>query len=556
MYKCDYCQRDLSTSLRIKCAVCPDFDLCLDCFSVGAEKKPHKNDHSYRVVDSLSFPVYTPDWGADEEMLLLEGVELYGLGNWSRVGKHVGKPEEECKNHYFSVYVDVDTFPNPKKAPEMKHLDIKKLIENRRREGARRIALVRAGVLQKKDSYRDLNLMNSTLQATQSTGEARQKGKDVKNTPLMPTEQRPSASEGAVTNEKIASPGGNMASLGLCSPNNVTSKVANKSIAEKSPTATLGSTESAHQVVVSEAQQTGYNVKRQEFDPEYDHDAEAIIADLDFPDGEPEETTAKKLRLIEIYNRRLDERERRKSFVLSRGLVNVKRQQFVDRRRSVSDREYVGRLRVIARYLPQLQWNALAEGLIIEGRLRARIAELQKYRDLGMRSFDQVESWEAVESLKKKEVPPASQPGRSKLQRIPVSETALESELVGLGFDHAAGKCHAQHSRILDGCGPSGMDSWRLKRGVLLDVASLPDIEPLTAKERQLCANERYLPSQYLAIKAESLAKQESQGGVSRSDVENLPFLVGKDRAARLHEFFLEQGWISLPSHGARRNKV
>ena len=43
-------------------------------------------------------------------------------------------------------------------------------------------------------------------------------------------------------------------------------------------------------------------------------------------DISPEEV-ARKLRLVEIYNRRLDERDRRKAFVLERGLVNVRRQQ-------------------------------------------------------------------------------------------------------------------------------------------------------------------------------------------------------------------------------------
>ena len=49
--------------MRIKCAECPDFDLCLDCFAVGVEITPHKSGHAYRVVDNLSFPLYHPDWG-------------------------------------------------------------------------------------------------------------------------------------------------------------------------------------------------------------------------------------------------------------------------------------------------------------------------------------------------------------------------------------------------------------------------------------------------------------------------------------------------------------
>ena len=56
------------------------------------------------------------------------------------------------------------------------------------------------------------------------------------------------------------------------------------------------------------------------------------------PSDTPEQV-AQKLRLVDIYNRRLDERERRKAFVLERGLLNVRKQQAADRRRSAAERE-------------------------------------------------------------------------------------------------------------------------------------------------------------------------------------------------------------------------
>lgn len=71
--------------VRIKCAVCTDFDICVECFSVGAAVVPHKADHDYRVIDNLNFPLFSADWGADEEILLLEAIELFGLGNWTEV---------------------------------------------------------------------------------------------------------------------------------------------------------------------------------------------------------------------------------------------------------------------------------------------------------------------------------------------------------------------------------------------------------------------------------------------------------------------------------------
>lgn len=54
LYHCNYCNKDISGTIRIKCAKCPDFDLCLECFSVGAEVTPHKSNHSYRVIVSSS----------------------------------------------------------------------------------------------------------------------------------------------------------------------------------------------------------------------------------------------------------------------------------------------------------------------------------------------------------------------------------------------------------------------------------------------------------------------------------------------------------------------
>ena len=46
---------------------------------------PHRNDHRYRVMERLDFPLITSDWTAREELSLLEGIEQYGIGNWVEV---------------------------------------------------------------------------------------------------------------------------------------------------------------------------------------------------------------------------------------------------------------------------------------------------------------------------------------------------------------------------------------------------------------------------------------------------------------------------------------
>ncbi|KAL6495064.1 hypothetical protein OROGR_030746 [Orobanche gracilis] len=114
LYHCNYCNKDISGKVRIKCVICSDFDLCVECFSVGAEVHPHKSNHSYRVMDNLAFPLICRDWNADEEMLLLEGLEMYGLGNWNEVAEHVGtKTKSQCIDHYDKIFMNSRCFPLP-----------------------------------------------------------------------------------------------------------------------------------------------------------------------------------------------------------------------------------------------------------------------------------------------------------------------------------------------------------------------------------------------------------------------------------------------------------
>lgn len=54
LYHCNYCNKDITGKIRIKCVMCPDFDLCIECFSVGAEVTPHKSNHPYRVMVSIT----------------------------------------------------------------------------------------------------------------------------------------------------------------------------------------------------------------------------------------------------------------------------------------------------------------------------------------------------------------------------------------------------------------------------------------------------------------------------------------------------------------------
>ncbi|KAI8324568.1 transcriptional adaptor 2 [Martensiomyces pterosporus] len=113
-FHCDNCQANVTDSVRISCNECPEFDLCTTCFSKGIELGAHRNDHPYRVVTRHRFPIFTEDWSADEELLLIDGLRQFGMGNWKDAAEHVGtKTKEECEQHYKDVYVASDTWPLP-----------------------------------------------------------------------------------------------------------------------------------------------------------------------------------------------------------------------------------------------------------------------------------------------------------------------------------------------------------------------------------------------------------------------------------------------------------
>ncbi|KAK0636499.1 hypothetical protein B0T17DRAFT_483100 [Bombardia bombarda] len=119
-YVCDVCSADITSTVRIRCAhsACNEYDLCVQCFAAGSSSGAHHPEsHPYRVIEQNSFPIFDPEWGADEELLLLEGADIYGLGSWADIADHIGgyRTKDEVRDHYYKVYIDSPRFPLPKR---------------------------------------------------------------------------------------------------------------------------------------------------------------------------------------------------------------------------------------------------------------------------------------------------------------------------------------------------------------------------------------------------------------------------------------------------------
>lgn len=85
------------------------------------------------IVEQHAYPIFDEDWGADEELLLIEGMKTFGVGNWQDIADHIGgRSKEEVEEHYKKVYLESETYPVPNLKRKF-NIDPSEFIEKRRR---------------------------------------------------------------------------------------------------------------------------------------------------------------------------------------------------------------------------------------------------------------------------------------------------------------------------------------------------------------------------------------------------------------------------------------
>ena len=94
---------------------------------------------------------------------------------------------------------------------------------------------------------------------------------------------------------------------------------------------------------------------------------------MEFNDDDTEEEKEMKFKILEIYNYRLSERIKRKEFVISRQLLDVKLQSQLEKNRGKEEREIYNSMKVFARFNPPEEHEKLVEGIIREKQIRQRI---------------------------------------------------------------------------------------------------------------------------------------------------------------------------------------
>jgi len=496
LYHCNYCNKDISGKIRIKCSKCPDFDLCVECFSVGAEVTPHRSNHPYRVMDNLSFPLICSDWNADEEILLLEGIEMYGLGNWAEVAEHVGtKSKAQCIEHYTTAYMNSPCYPLP---------DMSQIIGKNRKE---LLAMAKVQGDNKKGTL--LLPGDLTPKAESPFSPSRVKLED--SLGEGPAGRSPLHIAGSA-NKKASNVGHVKAGANV---SKVEDGHVDRSVGVKKPRYSADEGPSLTEL-------SGYNAKRHEFDPEYDNDAEQALAEMEFKETDSETDRELKLRVLHIYLSRLDERKRRKEFILERNLLFPNP---LEKDLTNEDKEVYNHYKIFMRFLSKEEHEALVRSVIEERKIRRRIQELQECRSAGCHTL--AEAKIHIEQKRKKEYELNAQKVKESGQVIPNNKSgqkmnrpmkievdgSLDPKNGGTGLDSGG----RDSPKTTGHTSVKQWDDW--------DIVGLPGAELLSASEKLLCCQNRLLPSHYLRMQ-EVLMQEIIKGSVLKKEDAHVLFKV------------------------------
>ncbi|CAI0559228.1 unnamed protein product [Linum tenue] len=276
---------------------------------------------------------------------------------------------------------------------------------------------------------------------------------------------------------------------------------------------------------------SGYNFKRQEFEVEYDNDAEQMLADMEFKETDTDYERQLKLQVLHIYGKRLDERKRRKNFILERNLLYP---DPFEKNLAPDEKEIYKRYKVFMRFHSKEEHAALMKNVIEEHRIAKRIAELQAARAAGCRSA--AEANQFIEEKKMKEGDHSGQRAKESTQVAgPSGKGLLRSghQLKGeadVSSPREAAKYPTSSQQLVL---PDVLYDW--------DITGFPGAELLSESEKQLCKEMRILPAHYLKM-MQIISTEVLKGSVrKKADAHGL-FKVEPSKVDRVYDMLVKKG--------------
>jgi len=321
----------------------------------------------------------------------------------------------------------------------------------------------------------------------------------------------------------------------------------------------------------------GYMPRRGDFDVEWDNEAEAILAEMEFAADDAPQDRQLKLQIVDIYNAKLAERERRKAFLVERRLLNYRQNQANDLLLPPDERDLVNRMRLFARFHSPEEHERFLQDLLRAKRLRKEIARLQQYRRMGIQTLTEAERYELDRdrreqhkvALEQKEADDAAKAaaasatsygadhatgptlwkeyGSDRRIRKSVNRGGAAAAVTGEDDTKPAGGGQEEATAKMDlddGCGTdqkkpaSSEPSTATAGGTFRIDSKTPGYDLLSSKEIKLCEKLELLPEVYLEAKKALIAESFRAGIIEE---EATPNVDGSIKASNLVKIDVEK---------------
>ncbi|XP_067143439.1 transcriptional adapter 2-beta-like isoform X4 [Centruroides vittatus] len=288
------------------------------------------------------------------------------------------------------------------------------------------------------------------------------------------------------------------------------------------------------EVSSQEQQELGYMPQRDDFEREYDNEAESLVCNLEISNEDEDVDIALKLAQVDMYTRRVRERFRRKRLSRNHGLVslffntcNKQKSTTSKKKPSKDEKEFQDKTRVFCQFQSASEQTQLFENLQKEKESKARIKELMKYRRNGLTKLDECAEFETAryKREKKKENKKKSSNCASIHRRSNVSKKQEDKSGNDISSEEQGENETKEESKEVD-------------------ASAQPGYNLLSEREKKLCSSLGLKPLYYISFKTILLKDylDRRQGGTVKT---RYPAELDKTHRRKIINFMVNCGWIT-----------
>ncbi|THV05246.1 hypothetical protein K435DRAFT_745492 [Dendrothele bispora CBS 962.96] len=557
LYQCDSCSCDLTHTIRIKCAdpVCDvgdGVDICPQCFCAGKEFGNHKRGHPYRVIEINSYPIFTEDWGADEELLLVKGIATQGFGNWKKIAEVVGtRTKEEVEEHYNTVYIQSKDWPVP---PMNRQFDVDpaEFQEKKRRRITKMneipIPPVKPSPVSLPGIHEITGFFPGRLEFEHELdNEAEDLVKDLEFGVVsdwggdeIPEDENDLDVKARLKWEDERRNGAS-GKKGVYSGKGLVNGINGMTNGYHPTPPPLPPQLKSEDVAMSNGDKN----------EDGEDDSEEVTQP---PPIEVKDSLNFKLTLLEMYFQRVDKRLEAKSIMYDRGLLEYKKAcpiQAADKKRPREEREIIHRLRPFARLQTASDYETFATDILYEALLRKRIKELQDYRRLGLVTAADIDKYEenAMRRSAHRDFHTSERLQHRAGGRQSSGPDQRRSSLASFGDSEGRRSHERESTPKLPASSSAGHIVRKAQRRCLpgpLNLANSPSLHLLTPGEQTLCSTLRILPKPYLVIKETLVREYARRGGKLRRREARDLVKVDVNKTSRVWDFLVQAGFLKI----------